>query len=78
MAMIEDTEETMIRTDLWNTMDLGQLARQQDLMISKLSTVQQMASGNASPSILAMYSAIQMGMNDLNALIEAKSAKGKF
>lgn len=78
MALIEDTPETMIRTDLWATMSLEQLARQQDLMIDKLSTVQQMASGNASPSVLAMYSAIQMGMTDLNALMESRAKKGKF
>ena len=78
MAIIEDTKETMIRTDLWNEMTLEQLAAQQDLMISKMSAVQQMVGASATPSILAMYSAMQLGMADLNRLIEARSHKDNF
>jgi hypothetical protein len=78
MAMIEDTPETMIRTDLWNEMTLEQLARQQDLMVDKISAVQRMAGAAASPTILTMYSALQLGMSDLNKLIEYRSSKGKF
>ena len=78
MAIIEDTEETTIRTDLWNEMSLEQLTRQHDLMISKLSTIQQMVGINASPSIIAMYSAMQLGINDLTALIETRTNKNKL
>lgn len=78
MALIEDTEETMVRTDLWNTMTLEQLARQQDLMITKISTIAQLVGANTNPSILVMYNAMKLGMSDLNKLIETKATKGTW
>lgn len=76
MAIIEDTPETEIRSDLWNTMTTSELAKQHDLMIKRMSAIQQLAGGqSATPSIMAIYSAMQMGFNDLNQLIEQRSAK---
>jgi len=75
MAFIEDTPETMIRTDLWDTMSLGELTKQQDLLIQKISAVQSLMGAQASPSIMAMYSALQKGFDDLTKLIEERSLK---
>lgn len=75
MAFIEDTPETMVRTDLWGTMSLGELTRQQDLMIQKISAIQSLMGANASPLVLAMYSALQKGFDDLNKMIEARAIK---
>lgn len=77
MALIEDTPETMIRTDLWNTMSAGELARQQDLLITKMSTLQLMIGANVSPTILSMQQALQYGLDDVRRLIENKSVKEK-
>jgi hypothetical protein len=77
MAIIEDTKETMLRSDLWNTMSMSDLIQQQDLMIAKISALQQMVGINSSPSLATMYHALEMGFKDLNKLIDSKSAKEK-
>lgn len=76
MALIEDTPETEIRSDLWNEMSLSQLSHQQELMIAKMTAIMNMAGGgNASQSVMTIYNALQQGFNDLNKLIEYRSAK---
>lgn len=75
--LIEDTPETMIRSDLWPTMSMGELSHQQDLMITKLSAVMTLIGPNSSPSITNMYNALQAGMNQLNSIIDLRSQKEK-
>lgn len=73
MAMIEDTPETMLRSDLWETMSVGELSRQQELMVEKMSSVLYLMSTNPSQSVYNMYSAMQMGFADLNKLLDTKT-----
>lgn len=64
-----------IRSDLWPSMSLGQLARQQDLVITKISMMHQMMGINASQSLINLYSALQVALNDLTDLINSRSDK---
>jgi hypothetical protein len=77
MAFVEDTPETMIRTDLWNEMTSSELAKQQDLLISKMSTLQLMVGSNMAPTINSMIQALQYGLDDINKLLENKTSKDK-
>lgn len=75
MPLIEDTQETRIRSDLWATMSLGELSHQQELMIEKMTAITALAAAKATPSVMAMYSALQMGFSDLSKLIDERSTK---
>jgi len=77
MPLIEDTPETMLRADLWHTMTAGELAKQRDLMTQKITAIMNLMGPQTSPSVLAMYSALQMGMADLNKLLETKTTAEK-
>jgi hypothetical protein len=75
MALIEDTPETTIRTDLWHTMSSSELAKQQELMTSKMTAVMNMMGAQATPAVISMYQAMQRGMSDLNKLIDERNAR---
>lgn len=77
MPLIEDTPETMLRADLWHTMTVSELAKQQDLMTQKITAIMNLMGPQTSPSVLAMYSALQRGSNELNKWIETKNAQEK-
>jgi hypothetical protein len=66
---------TTIRSDLWNTMTLGQLTQQQELIIGKISLVYQMTGFNANPSINNIYAALQVALTDLNRLIDSRAKR---
>jgi len=75
MAIIEDTPDTMLRSDLWHEMTVDELSKQQDLMIDKINKLQSLVGMNASPSVLAMYSAMQLGFTDLINILNTKTSK---
>jgi hypothetical protein len=74
----ENDPSIQVRTDLWSTMNTGQLNRQRELMLDHLSKLQSIMGGNANPSILNMYSALQLGLKDLNKIIDDKYAQSKI
>lgn len=70
--------EKEIRTDLWNSMALPELYEQQALLTTKLLTVSTMMDGgNAVPSIMSIYSALQMGLDDITKMIDAQAEQHK-
>jgi hypothetical protein len=71
----ENDPSLQVRTDMWSTMSTSQLTRQRELMLDKLSKLQSMMGGVANPTILNMYSALQMGMQDLNNIIDHKMSQ---
>lgn len=77
MPLIEDTEESMLRSDLWPTMSVSELAKQQELMVTKMSALLYLMGTNPSPSVSALYSAMQMGFADLNRLLDTKTTQEK-
>lgn len=77
MPLIEDTEETMLRSDLWPTMTVSELAKQQELMVTKMSALTYMMGANPSESIRTMYLAMQRGAAELNRLLDTRSAQEK-
>jgi hypothetical protein len=64
-----------IRTDLWNTMTMTQLYRQQELMIERLNQLHTMSNSLNSNSlaILQIYNATRSAFDQLNALVEHKT-----
>lgn len=77
MALIEDTEESMLRSDLWPTMTVAELVKQQELMVTKMSALLYLMSASPSPAVEAMYSAMQMGFNDLNNILNTRTSQEK-
>ena len=73
--LIEDTPDTQVRSDLWNTMSIGELTKQQELLVTKISHVSRMIDHNVSPTILSLYQALQYGLADINKLIESKTSE---
>jgi hypothetical protein len=64
-----------IRSDLWLTMGVSQLTRQQELVIDKISKMHTMMGIRASQSLIDIYSALQVALKDLNALIEKRTQR---
>jgi hypothetical protein len=64
-----------LRADLWPTMSVSQLARQQELAIDKISKLHTMMGAQASQSLINIYGALQQALKDLNALIDNRSAQ---
>lgn len=64
-----------IRTDLWDTMSLTQLHRQQELMINRLNTISRMMSSTTGTpqTVIDMYAAVHKANAALNAFVETKS-----
>lgn len=67
--------ENHLRSDLWPTMSLAQLARQQEIAITKISTLYSMATTNPSQSIQNIYAALQQALTDLNQLIDSRTKR---
>lgn len=70
-----NSPEESLRADLWPTMSLGQLARQQDIAITKISLIHQMAANNTSPAIQNIYGALQRALQDLNELVDSRTKR---
>jgi hypothetical protein len=64
-----------LRSDLWPTMTLGQLSRQHEIAIDKAALLATMVGSGSSPSIINLYSALQVALKDLSALIDNRSAQ---
>lgn len=67
--------EVDIRSDMWPTMTVTQLARQQDIVITKISTLASMMGPIAGPSLLQLYNALQIALADLSALIDNRGQR---
>ena len=65
--------EIQIRTDLWGTMQLPQLISQRELLMDRLSSLLKIVGPSVSPTVLNMYNAMQMGLSDINYLIDNRS-----
>lgn len=60
---------TEIRSDLWNDMDVSELNNQKDLILEKLSLLSTIT---ATQSIINMSQALQLGMQDIDKIIDFK------
>lgn len=60
---------------MWPTMNVSQLNRQREIMLDHVTKVQSMVDTNASVSVRNMFGALQVGLEDLNKLIDAKYAE---
>lgn len=67
--------QTNIRSDMWLSMSMSQLARQQEIVIEKISLVHRMLGGGASPSVHNIYGALQVALQDLNKLIDSRTKR---
>jgi hypothetical protein len=68
--------ENEIRSDLWPTMSVGQLYKQQELVIDKITKLHSMASiggAAATPTVAGLLKALQQALTDLSQLIESRS-----
>lgn len=71
-----DTDPNLhLRSDLWPTMSVSQLARQQELAIDKVAKLHTMMGASASPSLINIYGALQQALRDLNALIDNRATQ---
>lgn len=70
----DDTDpEIQVRTDLWGTMQLPQLITQRELLMDRLASLLKIVGPAVSPTVLNMYNAMQMGLSDINQLIDNRS-----
>jgi hypothetical protein len=69
----ETDPQLTLRSDLWPTMSVSQLSRQQELAIDKISKLHSMMGAAASPSLINIYGALQQALKDLNGLIDNRS-----
>jgi hypothetical protein len=69
-----DTDPTKnLRSDLWPSMTISELAVQQELVLDKLSRLHGFIGPNATKSMLNIYGALHTALQDLNSLIDNKS-----
>lgn len=68
--------DTDVRADLWGTMSLSQLHRQQDLLLERLNRLYALAATGA-PTAIGLQKVLQLAMSDLTRLIESKSVQPK-
>lgn len=68
--------EEEIRTDLWPTMSISQLYRQQEMLLEKITKLQSMTplGTGGPPTIQGLLHILQQAMTDLTLLIENKSS----
>lgn len=68
--------EKDIRSDLWPTMSLSQLHKQRDLIVEKMSLLRSMMPfGAAPPTVRTLFSALQIALNDVTALIDNRATQ---
>lgn len=73
----ENDPSVQVRSDLWSKMTLSQLNKQRELLLDKSIKIQSIMGAQANPSLLAMYSAVQRGMDDINQLIDYKTEQNR-
>lgn len=61
-----------IRSDLWNEMTTAELSQQFDLVLTKISLLQQIR--NSTPSVLPILSALEVALQTLTQLIDNRSS----
>jgi hypothetical protein len=71
----ENDPQVQVRTDLWHTMQLPDLVHQRELLMERMNKLSLMLGANTNPTILGMFSAMHLGLNDINTLIDSKSNK---
>ena len=71
----ENDPSIQIRTDLWSTMNVSQLTRQREIMLDHITKIQSIMGAIANPSLINMNAALQVGLQDLNKLIDDKYAQ---
>jgi len=72
----QPSPEKEIHSDLWSTMSVTELHKQQELVITKLSLVRSMMPYGVAPqSILGLSAALEMALKDLTSLIDSKASK---
>lgn len=69
--------EVEIRSDLWPKMSVSQLARQQEIVIDRLNKLYSMMGSIGTPSMRMMYNSLQVAMQDLSKLIDARTQQKK-
>lgn len=74
-AYDDTSPDKQVRTDLWGTMALPDLVTQRDLLVNRMEKTSRMFSSMMSPSVISMYSAMQMALNDINGLIDKQAKK---
>ena len=67
--------DKQIRTDLWPTMGMTELVIQRDLLLTRMEKASRMFSHNTSPSVINIYSAMQVALRDINGLIDHQTKK---
>lgn len=77
MTTSRASPETCVRSDLWPTMTVAELTNQQDMVITRISTLSTIMSGAANPTYHQIYSTLQVALADLTKLIEYRSSKQK-
>lgn len=73
----ETDPNTNLRSDLWPTMTLSQLSRQQELVIDKINKMLILIGASATPALQNIHGALQVALRDLNALIDNRSTTQK-
>ena len=68
--------EESIRSDLWSTMSMSQLYRQQEMVLDQINKLR-LISSQATTGQLALATALQQAMRDLNELIDAKAMQSQ-
>ena len=71
----ENDPSIQVRTDLWSTMNTAQLNRQREMLLDKINKVQSIMGASANPSLINLYSALQMGLKDVTRIIDYKQAQ---
>lgn len=59
-----------LRSDLWHTMDVSQLTRQQELAVDKATKIQSIMGAGSSPSLITIHKTLQQVITDLSKLID--------
>jgi hypothetical protein len=71
--------EKELRADLWGTMSVSQLHRQQDILLDRLMKLQSMSPYGVAPTtgVAGLTKVLQQAMADLTRLIDEKSSVAK-
>jgi hypothetical protein len=65
--------DTELRADLWPTMTLTQLSRQQEMVIDRMNQMHSIMGSIANPSMSNIYGALSQAIRDLTGLIENRA-----
>ena len=71
-AVVDDTKLDTIRSDLWKIMTPQQLNDQHTMVMDRLTTINLMMSGAASPTILGMGVILQHALDEITQIINSR------